>query len=106
MPNSAIFLHLTDTHLALAGTAFPRDDFKIAISGIEQDTREGALDLTLSRLAERLRKDGRRLDGVVFSGDAQDRGRPGGHRILFDLLIKHFGDLGVTAVNILAAGES
>src|SRR6516165_9397921 len=102
MPNSAMFLHLTDTHLALDGTAFLRDDPKIAISGTEQDTREGALDLTLSRLAESLRKGGRHLDGVVFSGDAQDRGRPGGHRILFDLLIKHFGDLGVTAVNILA----
>jgi hypothetical protein len=102
MPGTATFLHLTDTHLASAGTAFPRDDHKIVVRGIEHDTREKALELTLSRLADRLSKEGRRLDGVIFSGDAQDRGRPGGHQILFELLNTHFGRVGVTAANIVA----
>jgi 3',5'-cyclic AMP phosphodiesterase CpdA len=102
MPDSAIFLHLTDTHLATTGTPFPRDDHKIHVPGIDGDTREAVLDLTLSRLAERLTTEGRTLDGVIFSGDAQDRGKPGGHQILLDLLIKHLGKHGVTAANIVA----
>ena len=78
MLSSATFLHLTDPHLASASVPFERDDHKVNIPGIEQGTRESALELTLSRLAERLSVSGRRLDGVLFSGDAQDRGRPGG----------------------------
>lgn len=102
MPSSATFLHLTDVHLAAAGVPFERDDHKVDIPGIEQETRESALELTLSRLAERLEQSGRRLDGVLFSGDAQDRGRPGGHQILLDLVLRHFGSLGVTTTNIVA----
>ena len=102
MPSSATFLHVTDAHLALEGTSFDRDDHKIAIAAIRQETREAALERTFSRLAERLSQTGRRLDGVLFSGDAQDRGRPGGHQILFDLLIRHFGPLGAEPANIVA----
>ena len=102
MPSSATFLHLTDTHLALAGVPFERDDHKVDIPGIEQETRESALELTLNRLAERLARGGRRLDGVLFSGDAQDRGRSGGHQILLDLVLRYFGPLGVTTENIVA----
>jgi 3',5'-cyclic AMP phosphodiesterase CpdA len=101
MATSATFLHLTDTHLALGGVPFERDDHKVDIPGIEQESRESALQLTFSRLSERLERGGRRLDGVLFSGDAQDRGRPGGHQILLDLLLRHFGPLGVTAANIV-----
>lgn len=102
MSNSATFLHVTDTHLAMDGTAFVRDEHKVDVPAIEHETRESALDLTLGRLAERMAKDSRRLDGVLFSGDAQDRGRPGGHQILFDLLTKHLGGLGVVPSNIVA----
>jgi hypothetical protein len=102
MSSSATFLHLTDAHLAAAGVAFERDDHKITIPGIEQETREQALELTLSRLAERLTHSGRSLDGVLFSGDAQDRGKPGGHQLLLDLVLRYFGPLGVTTGNILA----
>ncbi|TIU26297.1 MAG: hypothetical protein E5W53_07165 [Mesorhizobium sp.] len=102
VPNSATFLHLTDAHLAAAGAPFERDDHKINIPGIEQETRESAMELTLSRLAERLERSGRRLDGVLFSGDAQDRGRPGGHQILLDLILRHFGPLGVATAQIVA----
>jgi hypothetical protein len=49
-----------------------------------------------------LTRSGRRLDGVLFSGDAQDRGRPGGHQILLDLVLRHFVPLGVTTGNIVA----
>lgn len=102
MANSATFLHLTDAHLAAAGAPFERDDHKVNIPGIEQETRESAMELTLSRLAERLERSGRRLDGVLFSGDAQDRGRPGGHQILLDLILRHFGPLGVATAQIVA----
>lgn len=102
MSSSATFLHLTDTHLAAAGVPFHRDDHKVKIAGIEQDTRESALDLTFSRLAERLHSARKGLDGVLFSGDAQDRGLPGGHEILLGLLLRHFGSLGVSVENIVA----
>ncbi|MDX1158766.1 metallophosphoesterase [Sinorhizobium medicae] len=102
MSERALFLHLTDVHLMASGNPLPRDDHKVNIPGITQDTREGALELMLSRLAERLRKEGLQLDGVLFSGDAQDKGEPGGHKILFEMLIKHLADLGITPANIVA----
>ena len=102
MPNSVTFLHVTDTHLSLAGEAFARDDHKVSISGIDQETRESALELTFERLAERLNRERRCLAGALFSGDAQIRGKPGGHQLLLDLLLKHFGPLGVRPSNIVA----
>jgi 3',5'-cyclic AMP phosphodiesterase CpdA len=102
MPTTATFLHVTDAHIAAAGTAFPRDDFKVTVPGIEQATRESALDLLFARLAERLGAEGRKLDGVLFSGDAQDRGRPGGHKLLLDMILRHFGPLGISAEKIIA----
>lgn len=89
-------------HLAKAGVPFERDDHKLNIPEVEQETRESALELMFSRLSARLKQDTRRLDGVLFSGDAQDRGRPGGHQILLHQLLRHFGSLGVTAGNIVA----
>jgi 3',5'-cyclic AMP phosphodiesterase CpdA len=102
MSQTATLLHVTDVHVASAGTPFNRDDHKVVIPGIEQDSREGLLGLLFGRLAERLTKGGQRLDGIIFSGDAQDRGRPGGHRLLLDLLLRHFGPLGITANSIVA----
>lgn len=102
MPSSATFLHLTDTHLALTGVAFVRDDHKVKISGIDSETRESALELLCSRLAERLTRSGRKLAGVLFTGDAQERGQPGGHQILLDLLLRHFEPLGLTTATIVA----
>ncbi|WPB79804.1 metallophosphoesterase [Archangium violaceum] len=102
MPSSATFLHLTDVHLASAGVEFARADHKVDVPEIRQDTREEVLDLTLGRLAERLRQEKRVLDGVIFSGDAQDRGRPGGHELLLELLLKHLSVFGVSPANIVA----
>jgi 3',5'-cyclic AMP phosphodiesterase CpdA len=102
MATSATFLHVTDTHIAEDGTPFARDDHKVSVPSIEQDSREGLLELLFRRLAERLASEGRRLDGVLFSGDAQDRGRPGGHKLLLDLVLKHFGPLGITPERIVA----
>lgn len=102
MPGNATFLHITDAHLAGAGVTLPRDDHKVDLPDVPQETREGALDLTLARLAEALRKEDRLLDGLIFSGDAQEKGAPGGHRILFDLIMKHFADRGVKRSNIVA----
>jgi 3',5'-cyclic AMP phosphodiesterase CpdA len=102
MPTYATFLHVTDAHIASAGTPLPRDDLKVAVSGIPEATREDALDLLFGRLAHRLASENRKLDGVIFSGDAQDRGRPGGHELLFDMIIKHFGPLGISAERVIA----
>jgi 3',5'-cyclic AMP phosphodiesterase CpdA len=102
MSSSATFLHLTDTHLTLAGVPFLRDDHKVKIPGIDGETRESALELLCSRLAERLTRSGRKLDGVLFTGDAQEKGRPGGHQILLDLLLRHLEPLGLTTANIVA----
>jgi 3',5'-cyclic AMP phosphodiesterase CpdA/thymidylate synthase len=102
MSHSAIFLHLTDVHLAQAGAPFARDDHKVKFPGIKPETREDALDLLCGRLAERLMRDKRNLDGVLFTGDAQDRGSPGGHEFLLNLLLRHFASLGVTVANIIA----
>ncbi|MBB4095674.1 metallophosphoesterase [Brucella pecoris] len=102
MSDRALFLHLTDAHLMASGNPLPRDDHKVNIPGITQETREAALEFMLSRLAERLKKEALELDGVLFSGDAQDKGEAGGHRILFELLIKHLADVGITPANIVA----
>lgn len=102
MASVATFLHVTDTHLSSGGTALKRDDAKVDVPRLSQDSREAAVERMFDRLAEQLRDQGRVLDGVIFSGDAQDRGRPGGHQILFDLIIKYFGPVGITPDKIVA----
>jgi 3',5'-cyclic AMP phosphodiesterase CpdA len=102
MASSATFLHVTDPHIASDGTPFPRDDHKVSIPDIEQDSREALLDFLFSRLADRLRSERRTLEGVLFSDDAQDRGRPGGHDLLLKLLLHHFTALGITPERIVA----
>lgn len=98
----ATFLHVTDAHLAFAGTALERDDRKTVVAGLPAQTREAALLQVFERLAERLTSEGRTLDAVIFSGDAQDRGRKGGHDLLLDLLLNFFAPFGITAGRIVA----
>lgn len=102
MTHAANFLHLTDTHLSLTGEPFARNDHKVIVPGIEYETREAALNLLCRRLSEKLQGENRRLDAVFFTGDAQNRGRPGGHRILLDILLKHFGPIGISPDRIVA----
>lgn len=99
---SAMFLHVTDAHIAFATTVLERDERKTVVAGLPAQTREAALRQVFERLAERLTRERRSLDGVIFSGDAQDRGRQGGHELLFDLLLNFFGPFGVTAERIVA----
>lgn len=99
---SATFLHVTDAHIAFAGTALERDDRKTIVAGLPAQTREAALRQVFERLAERLTREKRSLEGVIFSGDAQDRGRQGGHELLLDLLLNFFGPFGITAERIVA----
>ncbi len=102
MGAAATFIHITDTHLSDDDSEFKRDDHKVRIAGIQPDTRHAALDLTLKRLAEHLVSHKMVLQGVLFTGDAQDKGKPGGHQLLLELLLKHFGAHGITAKNIVA----
>src|SRR6266853_1656661 len=102
MNKRVAFLHITDSHLSGSGTPFPRDDLKMEVPGITARTREASLELLLSRLAERLKQDHQTLDGVLFSGDAQDRHAPGGHERLIDLLLNYLGPLGITANRIVS----
>lgn len=60
------------------------------------------MELLLARLAERLAQDRQTLDGVLFSGDAQDRNAIGGHERLIDLLLNHLGPFGITTNRIVS----
>lgn len=68
---SATFLHVTDAHIAYAGTPLERDDRKTIVAGLQPQTREIALRQVFERLAERLKREDRILDGVIFSGDVR-----------------------------------
>lgn len=102
MTITARLLHITDTHLKTSGTELKRDDHKQSLPGIIQTTREEALSDTLKRVSSTLQGAGQLLDGVVFCGDAQVGGKPGGHQLLFELLMENFGGLGITPKKIVA----
>jgi hypothetical protein len=65
-------------------------------------TREPPLELMLRQLGQRLAEEGRTLDRVLFAGDAQNQGKPGGHELVLRLLLDHLGSVGVTADRIVA----
>jgi 3',5'-cyclic AMP phosphodiesterase CpdA len=60
------------------------------------------MELFLSRLAERLKRDGQNLDGILFSGDAQERNAPGGHERVLELLLRHMDPFGIDPSRIVA----
>lgn len=91
MADRATFLHITDAHVSASGVPFKRDDRKVDIPSTAAGTREGPLDLLFRRLAERLTRESRSLDGVFFSGDAQSKGAAGGHELVFKLIAEHLG---------------
>lgn len=91
MAERATFLHITDAHLSGSGVPFERDDRKVEVPGIPAGSREEVLGLLFRRLAERLAKESRALDGVIFSGDAQNKGAAGGHELVFGLIAEHLG---------------
>ncbi|MFJ7440158.1 metallophosphoesterase [Methylorubrum thiocyanatum] len=102
MATQALFLHVTDAHIGMSGTPFGRHDIKAQIPGIRQPTREEVLDLALARLGQRLAAEGCTLDGVLFSGDALDRGRAGGHERLLEMLLERLRHCGVVPERIIA----
>lgn len=67
MAERATFLHITDPHLSGSGVRLERDDRKVEVPGIPASTREEALGLLFRRLAERLAREDRALDGVIVS---------------------------------------
>lgn len=102
MSQRAVLLHVTDPHLATSGVALQRDDRKVEVAGLEPATREYALEKLFERLPEYLTSESVRLDGVIFSGDAQSRGAPGGHDQVADLILKHLEDFGITPDRVVA----
>lgn len=102
MTGRSLFLHLTDPQVSGAGVPFRRDDQKASIPGIAPSTREPALALMLRRLGQRLAEEGRTLDGVLFAGDAQNQGKPGGHELVLKLLLDHLGPVGAVPGRIVA----
>ena len=102
MADRATFLHFTDAHVSAPGVPFQRDDHKVDVPQIPSGTREQMFELLFRRLAERLKVEVRTLDGVLFSGDAQSRGDPGGHELVLKLLIEHRGPLGLAADRIVS----
>ncbi|WP_167514766.1 metallophosphoesterase [Mesorhizobium intechi] len=98
------FLLITDTHLADGGSELRLDDLsKTTIPSISHPTREGEIGKLFERIASDLRGKEQRLDGVLFAGDAQRKGLPGGHKILFDLILANFGEFGIEPGRIVAA---
>jgi 3',5'-cyclic AMP phosphodiesterase CpdA len=89
MQSTARLLHVTDTHIFVAGGDHEPDDTKIDIQ-LPQQSRSGVLERLFSRIAESLDQKHQRLDGVIFSGDALIRGAPGGDAVLLDLIAQHF----------------
>ena len=102
MAERATFLHLTDAHVSEAGVPHARDDQKVKVPGIPPATREAVLGQLFTRLAEHLDRDGIHLDGVIFSGDAQSRGDPGGHELVLKLVLDHLGRFGISAERIVS----
>lgn len=102
MADRATFLHITDAHVSSLGVPFERDDRKVDIPGVPDGTREGVLELLFRRLAERLKAEDRTLDAVLFSGDAQSKGDPGGHELVLKLMTNHLSPLGLTADRIVS----
>lgn len=97
------FLLITDSHFADEGSELKLDDLsKTSVRQILHPTREAEIDKLFGRIADELRRNGEMLDGVLFGGDAQRRGLTGGHRILFDLIIQHFGERGISPKRIVA----
>ncbi|MFA6965255.1 metallophosphoesterase [Bosea sp. (in: a-proteobacteria)] len=85
MPTTATFLHVTDTHLS-DGSPSNQADHKLRVDGITVTTKIEALKVTAELLAERLRAEERLLDGILFTGDAQDKAAPHGHTELRKVL--------------------
>jgi hypothetical protein len=102
MSSRTTLLHITDPHVSASGVPFDRDDQKVRIPVVPRGTREQVIGLLFRRLAERLDREARSLDGVLFSGDAQSRGEAGGHELVSDLLTEHLGPLGLTTDQIVA----
>lgn len=97
------FLLITDTHFASEGSPLELDDLsKTSASAIGHSTRENETERLFKRVASTLSRDNRKLDGVLFAGDAQRRGLPGGHQILFDLIMKYFKEHGISPERIVA----
>jgi 3',5'-cyclic AMP phosphodiesterase CpdA len=90
MATTATFLHVTDTHLKPGGLS-NQEDLKLDVPGIGPVRRIDALRITVRQLAERLKAEDRKLDGVLFSGDAQDKGLPNGHKELREVLREELG---------------
>lgn len=97
-----LILHITDAHVTGSGVEIRRDDFKVKIPDITHPTREDVLALLLARLAERLINDGRKLDAVVFSGDAALGGELAGHKALYEIIIRNLEVVGIDASRIVA----
>ncbi|MGY4617649.1 hypothetical protein ACVWZ4_002876 [Bradyrhizobium sp. USDA 4472] len=102
MPDRAIFLHLTDAHVSAKGVPHARDDIKVEVPGLLGGTREAALVHLFSRFAERLEKEKLSLDGVIFSGDAQEKGGAGGHELVLELILDKLGPFGIVPGKIVA----
>jgi 3',5'-cyclic AMP phosphodiesterase CpdA len=99
---SATFLHLTDMHLRTETSPLKMNDIGARIPEVRHGTREQAAERLLSMVAERLESTGTKLDGVLFSGDAQKAGQPGGHDQLYEAIVRILADHGVHAGNIVA----
>jgi 3',5'-cyclic AMP phosphodiesterase CpdA len=83
-----LILHLSDLHLVPRSESRVLDDHsKQAVVPVEQrETLHDIIEHTFRRLRERLKKENRKLDAIIMSGDIANHNRPEGYSLFLELL--------------------
>lgn len=95
------FLHVTDCHLTKTATV-EIVDRKTKVKGMRPILRTKMLEDTLRSLAEKLKKNGTKLDAVLFSGDGTLQGDLDGQVLLREMLLTELASVGITTANLIA----
>lgn len=99
MNQEALFLHLSDLHLNNKSANI--EDIKEDIGiGTHVTTPTNLFNNTLNELSLRLKKDGKKLSGIIISGDCKSEDGTGTAQIK-SFLLEAFKDLGVVPGNIV-----
>lgn len=114
-----LFLHITDTHVALMPGQSPNDignpsdltkihhqhfeerDPKVPLKATTSRTRLQVFRETIGDIADELMKQKRTLSGIILSGDIGIYGIGDGATPYRDMLLEHFHGLGITTKNIV-----
>lgn len=91
----ALILHLSDLHLVAPSASLPIGTHKAGLVPTQsRQTYQDVLKRTIRALAERLVKEGRRIDAVIMTGDIANQNNPEGYSAFIEL-VDALGDLRV-----------